>query len=229
MKVTVIIPVLKEDLSLPEGFDECIVVAGGSSPPVRQAVILSAPPGRASQMNAGAQIAQGDILLFLHADTRLPARAAERIRQAVRNGVVGGCFETAFDPPHPILRTGDVWRNIRARLFREFYGDQSIFIRRRVFERIGGYRHLDFMEDYDLCRRMRKCGQVAFIGARALTSGRTYLNSGILRTWLRHQRLKIRYLLNGSTPASVQRDPRRTESAAFGYRRSRFSEWPPPA
>lgn len=146
-------------------------------------------------MNAGARAATGDILLFLHADTRLPPEAAEKIRRAVRRGAIGGCFETVFDSRHPLLRLGDLWRNLRARWMSKFFGDQSIFVRRDVFERLGGYRLLDRMEDYDLCLRMRRAGPLAFIPSRAITSPRRFQDDGVVRTWAFNQMCKVRFFL----------------------------------
>ena len=204
LRISAIVPVVDGD-GLPEGvagvFNECIVVdGGGEGRGDRRShhgeILIRSPRGRALQMNAGAEAATGDVFLFLHADSRLPAGAADRIRAAVRRGAPGGCFETVFDHNHPVLRVGDFWRNLRARLLGEFYGDQSIFVRRDVFRKLGGYRRLEVMEDYDLCRRMARFGKPAFIPGRAVTSARKFLRHGLVRTWLGHQRLKLRHLLS---------------------------------
>ncbi len=214
MRISVIMPIIgaeDPDDSAFRAFDECIVVDGGSLDGVpdrarRQgATVLISPPGRALQMNAGASMATGDILLFLHADTRLPADAASRIRSAIGSGAIGGCFQTAFDHDHWLLKVGDFWRNLRARWLAEFYGDQSIFIRRDVFIRLGGYRPLRVLEDFDLCSRMRRLGRLAYVASPAVTSARKFLGRGIVRTWLRHQTIKARHLWESVTGCSAGR------------------------
>ena len=196
-RISVVVPVIGKDgpsEGVTREFDECIVVDGGGEYVRREGeTVIGSARGRAIQMNAGAEAATGDVLLFLHGDTKLPPGAADLIRSAIRRGAPGGCFETIFDHNHPILRIGDFWRNLRARTLREFYGDQSIFVRRDVFRKLGGYRHLDVMEDYDLCLRMARFGTPAFIPARAVTSARKFLRHGLVRTWLGHQWSKLRF------------------------------------
>lgn len=204
-RISVIVPVVDGDDVPPgaaEEFDECILVDGGGNGRARRngVWVLHAPRGRAAQMNAGAEAATGDILVFLHADTVLPPRAADRIREAVRRGAPGGCFETIFDHRHPLFRVGDFWRNLRARTTGAFYGDQTIFVRRDVFDKLGGYRTLRAMEDYDFCRRLVRFGWPAYIPDRAVTSARKFLRHGIVRTWVRHQRIKLGYFLGRPTP-----------------------------
>ncbi len=134
--ISVIVPVVDGDRA-PSGvrgtFDECIVVRGIQGPHGRLhregGLEIRTRRGRAHQMNAGAAEADGDVLLFLHADTRLPPDAAMRVRRAIVGGAPGGCFQTAFDDRHPIFKFADLWRNVRTRLTGAFYGDQTIFTR----------------------------------------------------------------------------------------------------
>lgn len=205
-QASVIIPITggdePEDRSY-HAFNECVVVDGGAVQGIGErarakgARVIASPRGRAVQMNMGAQAAKGDVLLFLHADTKLPPNAEKLVLRAIERGAIGGCFETAFDEQGALLRMGDAWRNLRARWLGEFYGDQSIFIRRDVFFRIGGFRDLGVMEDYDLCLRMRHAGRLAYIPARAHTSARRYIRKGIVRTWLKDQLTKARFFLKG--------------------------------
>jgi len=201
-RLSVIIPVTgldEPDSSVYRAFDECILVDGGVEDGITErarsqgATVLSSPKGRAIQMNLGAKTARGEILLFLHADTRLPVNAEELVLRAIDRGAIGGCFETVFDGAHPLYRLGDFWRNLRARCLGEFFGDQSIFIRRDVFFRLNGYRELRVMEDYDLCLRMRRSGRLAYIPTRAVTSARRFAKDGIVRTWMRDQWIKVRF------------------------------------
>jgi rSAM/selenodomain-associated transferase 2/rSAM/selenodomain-associated transferase 1 len=207
-RLSLIIPVTgfdEPDSSVYRTFDECILVDGGAGEGIAErarsqgATVLSSPKGRAIQMNLGAKAARGNILLFLHADTRLPMNAEELVLHAIDRGAIGGCFETVFDGSHPLYRLGDFWRNLRARWLGEFYGDQSIFIRRDVFFRLGGYRELRVMEDYDLCLRMRRSGRLAYIPARAVTSARRFATEGIVGTWIRDQRTKVRFSIHNRT------------------------------
>ncbi|MBI4715715.1 MAG: glycosyltransferase family 2 protein, partial [Nitrospirae bacterium] len=150
MNISIIIPTLNEAAHIGRtlqglkgsGFHEIIVADGGSlDETVRAALeagaeVVRAPRGRALQMNAGAKKASGDILLFLHADTRLPPGAAAAIREALSDpGTAGGAFALAIDSPRPSLRWIARAANLRPRLTRIPYGDQGIFVRREIFER----------------------------------------------------------------------------------------------
>lgn len=207
VRVSVVIPTLNEAERIErilesvegQGGDvEAIVADGGSTDGTRARVnggarLICSPRGRAVQMNAGAAAASGDVLLFLHADTTLPERAAERVRAAAEAGFVGGCFLNRFRESGWAGRFFDPLRDLRTRLLREFYGDNAIFVRRRVFEEIGGFRRLPIMEDYDLAVRMRRRGRLCVIPDRVLTSARRFLKNGWIRQTLRNQWIKIAY------------------------------------
>lgn len=185
--ISIVIPVLNErerlraflrELEGLEGEREVIVADGGSadgtpeavSPPARLAV---SPPGRARQMNAGAALARGEILLFLHCDTRLPPGALGLIEGALRDSSnAGGGFRHRFDREGGFSRFISWSANTRTRLWRTFFGDQAIFARRGAFERIGGYAGLPLFEDWDLCTRLKREGRLAIIPAPVLTSAR---------------------------------------------------------
>ena len=175
------------------GGHDVVVSDGGSTDRTRAlarrfARVVVGPRGRAAQLNRGARAAQGDWLLFLHADTRLPPGALAEIP---RSEGVGGCFLVRFDRPGLLLGMGDAFRNTRTRLFHDFYGDQAIFARRDVFERLGGFRPFPFMEDYDFCRRLRAAGRLRIIPTPAVTSARRYTASGTVRQHLRFQWMKV--------------------------------------
>lgn len=168
---------------------EVIVVDGGSSDgtversaPLADCV-LSAPRGRALQMNAGAARARGEILLFLHADTRLPDGAAGAIATALEDPtVVGGRFDVRFDSRRRLLGIVAWSMNTRSRATSICTGDQAIFVRRADFEAVGGYPDIPLMEDIELSRRLKARGRLAALRARVTTSARKWEREGPLRT-----------------------------------------------
>lgn len=164
-------------------------------------VPLAAPKGRARQMNAGAAEARGDILLFLHADTRLPQEAFVLIQAALADqGICGGAFSLAIEPEGkpagPGLRFIAWAANLRARFTRAPYGDQAIFIRRGVFGATGGYADVPIMEDLEFVTRLRRRGlRISLLGAWVTTSGRRWEREGLLRCTGRNLLLRALYHL----------------------------------
>jgi rSAM/selenodomain-associated transferase 2 len=229
MKISVVIPVLNEERLLPVtlphtaalGFDELIVVDGGSRDRTREIVescvlsprssalstisLLTAPSGRAQQMNAGAAISRGDVLIFLHADTRLPFDAKQSIARALEDSAyVGGRFDVRFEPD-----SGWGWlisrmMNARSRCSGIATGDQAIFVRRAVFERLGGFSEIPIMEDIDFGRRLKCAGRVAALRSPAITSYRRWRTGGPLRTILLMWGLRWLYWI-GISPHRLKR------------------------
>jgi rSAM/selenodomain-associated transferase 2 len=215
--VSVIIPALDEEVSLPEtirsardaGADEVIVVDGGSGDGTLGIARLladiaqSQPAGRASQMNAGARVASGEILLFLHADTRLPDGSLEAVREAVRKGgFLGGAFSVrlgispgASFSMRAILRLTGRMINVRSRIFRAYTGDQGFFARREVFDAIGGFPEIPLMEDVAFSRSLTRRGKTLLLPIRITTSGRRWESIGPLRTILLMWGLRLAHLL----------------------------------
>lgn len=210
--VSVIIPVYREAAgigatlaALPAAglaqTDEVIVVDGDcqgrtldwiDDAQVRKQV---AARGRAVQMNAGAAVAREEVLLFLHADTRLPAGALDRIGEAVIRGADAGAFTLEIDSDRPAYRLIERAVRLRTRLTRIPYGDQAVFVRRAVFEAIGGFREIPLMEDVDLGRRLIRVGRVpAILTDRAATSARRWEREGLVRCTLRNWALISLYL-----------------------------------
>ena len=199
MTLSVVVPALDEAVNLkrllPDLARTCpgaevIVVDGGSRdgtaavasgrPGVR---FLASARGRARQMNAGAREASGDVLLFLHADTRLPEGAASAIAEALAApAVVGGRFDVRFDSPRRILRVVAWFMNARSRATSICTGDQAIFVRRADFEAVGGYPDIPLMEDIELSRRLKARGRLAALRVRVTTSARKWEREGPLRT-----------------------------------------------
>lgn len=197
--VSIVIPALDEaanlDRLLPELVQrwpaaEVVVVDGGSRdgtgaivgrhPTVR---CLAAPAGRARQMNAGARAARGAALLFLHADTRLPAGAVEAVAHALTDAaVVGGRFDVSFDSPLRLMRVVAWLMNARSRLTGIATGDQALFVRRDAFEALGGFPDIALMEDVELSRRLKRRGRLACLRLRVTTSARKWEREGPIRT-----------------------------------------------
>jgi len=217
--LSVIIPTLNEEQVLAAtlerarqtGVHEIIVVDGGSTDETRAvaarlaAMVMSAPRGRAAQMNAGAARATGDILLFLHADTLLPnGFAAAVIAACAAPDVVGGRFDVDLQPSTALIRLTGALMNRRSRLTRIATGDQAIFIRRDVFARLGGYADMPLMEDIDLSRRMKRAGRLACLRERVTTSTRRWQKNGVVCTILMMWTLRALYFC-GISPARLQR------------------------
>lgn len=230
MRLAVVIPALDEadhlaallpDLLAREPDAEVVVVDGGSRDATRAIVarsprarLLEAPRGRARQMNAGAGAVGGDALLFLHADTRLPDGASAAITRALADPtVVGGRFDVRFDNPRRIYRMIAWFMNRRSRLTGISTGDQAIFVRRAVFEAMGGFADIRLMEDVDFTRRLKRRGAVAALALRVTTSARKWEREGPGRTILRMWALRLLYAL-GASPEVLHRwyyrQPRRT-------------------
>jgi rSAM/selenodomain-associated transferase 2 len=220
-RLSVVIPALDEaanlarllpDLIAREPGAEVIVVDGGSDdgsdhvvarlPAVRW---LAGPRGRARQMNAGAAAATGAVLLFLHADTRLPAGAGTAIDAALADAaVVGGRFDVRLDSTRRLLAVVGWMMNLRSRLSGISTGDQAIFVRRAVFDDLGGYADLPLMEDIDLTRRLKRRGRVAALRLRVTTSARKWEQEGVVRTIALMWALRLLYAL-GASPARLHR------------------------
>src|SRR6185295_3155044 len=199
MTLSVVIPALDEAPNLarllPDVIHACpgaevIVVDGGSRDGTAAVVtglagvrLLEGARGRARQMNAGARESGGDVLLFLHADTRLPDGAAGAIARAVAApGVVGGRFDVRFDSRRRVLRIVAWFMNARSRATSICTGDQAIFVRRADFNAVGGYPDIPLMEDIELCRRLKGRGRLAALRDRVTTSARKWEREGPLRT-----------------------------------------------
>ncbi len=140
---------------------------------------------RGAQLNRGAQCLSTDVLLFLHADSQLPEGFAFHVRRAFCSPrVVGGCFRLEFNVPRPMLRFYSWCTRFPGRFLH--FGDQGFFVRREVFERMGGFRRLPFLEDVDFLRRLRRYGRFAVLPVPVVTSARRFLRHGVVRQQLRN-------------------------------------------
>jgi rSAM/selenodomain-associated transferase 2 len=185
---------------------EVIVVDGAqerdtlAAIPGNNVLKISSERGRATQMNAGAYIARGEVLIFLHADTELPVRALEKIHALMeRSEYVGGAFDLGIKSNKFIFRTIGKLASWRSRLSRIPFGDQAIFIRREYFNKIGGYKEIPIMEDVELMRRIKKSGNKIWIFRdRVMTSPRRWEKEGVIYCTLRNWMLQALYFLGVS-------------------------------
>lgn len=220
MKLAIIMPVLNEGAALAQRLHrlqtlrtqgvQLVLVDGGSTDTTWALAsaladqVLLAPRGRAAQMNAGASGSQADVLLFLHADTQLPAAADRLIDQALLQGHDWGRFDVRIDGAHPVLRLVEQLMNLRSRVTGICTGDQALFVRRSVFESIGGFADLPLMEDIDLSARLKRLGAPACLRQAVTTSGRRWEKHGVWRTIGLMWRLRAAYFL-GADPHALAR------------------------
>ncbi len=219
LTVSIIIPALNEGAGLAAtiaaaataGPHEVLVVDGGSADRTRDIAaaagcrLVDSPVGRAVQMNAGAAAATGDVLLFLHADTLLPPGGIADLSRALSDPrIVGGRFDVRLDGSEPIFRVVETLMNLRSRWTRIATGDQAMFVRRSVFQTLGGYAPIPLMEDVEFSARLKRCGGVACLRSRVRTSVRRWRRLGPWRTIAHMWWLRARYAL-GANPDHLAR------------------------
>lgn len=225
MRLSVIVPMLNEAAVLPDllahllplqrAGNEVLLVDGGStdgSAHMARAAgftVIDSAAGRARQMNTGAQQARGDVLLFLHADTRLPDGALQRVAHALGGPLDGaapvwGRFDVRISGQSPWLKVVARMMNLRSRLSGIATGDQAIFVRRAVFQACGGFPEQPLMEDIELCKRLKRRSAPACLPDRVLTSGRRWESRGVWRTIVLMWRLRLAYWL-GASAESIAR------------------------
>ena len=224
MKLSIVMPVLDEATQIEASLAalapyrsrgvEVIVVDGGSHDGTLNLArlladsVIAAPRGRAIQMNAGAAAASGDVLLFLHADTKLPENADRLLLDALAlSGREWGRFDVRLDGGG-LLRVVAAAMNLRSRLTGISTGDQALFVTRAAFERGGGFPPIALMEDVALSARLKRAGPPCALRARVTTSGRRWRAHGMLRTMLLMWALRLGFFL-GADPAKLAR--------AYGY------------
>ena len=220
MTGTLIIPALNEAATIAQQLEhlralsagqwQLVVVDGGSTDGTPEKArpfcdrILSSAPGRARQMNAGAMQADGNILLFLHADTRLPPDFAAQMEQFAQQGGQWGRFDVRLDGEHALFRLIEWMMNHRSRWTGIATGDQAIFMTREFFQRSGGFGDMPLMEDIDFCKRARRLARPVCISSPVITSARKWQQNGILRTVLLMWWLRLAFFL-GVPPAILHR------------------------
>lgn len=231
LKLSIIIPILNEADNLPELMahivrldpapQQVILVDGGSvdgsvaiakemlkSIETAQSIIdwyiIESTVGRAQQMNAGAMLATGDVLLFLHADTELPTDAIDNVQQAIAQ-YDWGRFDVRLDSCEPLLKIVGFMINKRSRLMSIATGDQAIFIKKSIFEQIGGYPDQPLMEDIELCKRLKKIARPACLKSKVTSSARRWQQHGTWRTIFLMWQLRFDYWRGVSPSVLKQR------------------------
>ena len=218
-RISIIIPAINEANTIAKTIEsigpgdkkEIILVDGGSidntvsiAKSLGARVITSSPP-RARQMNRGAEHATADVLIFLHADTRLPEKFEDVIFNSFKlPKMVAGAFELRMDSPAPGLRLIERLANWRSRYLKMPYGDQAIFLSSKLFQDLGGFLDIPIMEDFELIRRLQKKGTIIILPLPVFTSARRWQNFGILKTTLINQLVIAAYVL-GIAPEKIVR------------------------
>ena len=218
-RISIIIPAINEANNIAKTIEsigpgdkkEIIVVDGGSiDDTVSIAISLGArvitgTPPRSRQMNQGADQATGDVLVFLHADTRLPEKFENVIFNSFKQPkMVAGAFELRMDSPTPGLRLIERLANWRSRYLKMPYGDQAIFLSTKLFHELGGFSDIPIMEDFELIRRLRKKGSIIILPVPVFTSARRWQNFGIVKTTVINQLVIAAYVM-GIAPEKIVR------------------------
>lgn len=216
--ISVIVPIKNEPPETARGFarfadareeSELLVADGGGDERTREAFreagarVLSLPGTRGARLAEAAAAAQGDVLFFLHADSRPPDDALVLIARSLGRGAEAGAFSLAYEGADRRMRWIAWWANRRSRLGMPF-GDQGIFCRRRAYERAGGFRDLPICDDLDLVRRLRRAGAFVVLPEKTVTSPRRYREVGALRQVLRTWRVLLGYYA-GVSPETLMR------------------------
>jgi rSAM/selenodomain-associated transferase 2 len=219
LKVSVVIPTYNESTVLAETLTrlkqhhpfETIIGDGGSEDDTadiarhHEVTVVQSRRGRAAQMNAGAEAARGDLLLFLHADSYISPKGYQKMIEIMTSGpYLGGAFSLQIDSPLPAFKRIARWANWRSRYLNLVYGDQGIFVRREIFNDLKGFSPLPICEDLDFFRRLKKKGPVVLLKEKAFTSPRRWLAEGVGFTTLRNIAIVTLFLM-GFSPATLSR------------------------
>lgn len=210
--ISIIIPTLNEEGNIKAVINsiqshniEIIIVDGGSEDQTLliakslDVKVVVSSPGRANQMNTGAMVASGEILIFLHADTRLPTGFDEMVRRTLaKPGIVAGAFALQIDAPDWGLRLVEFGVKWRSHFWQMPYGDQAIFLTKDVFKKVGNFPQIPIMEDFEVMRKLKSLGKIYLLPTPVITSPRRWLKKGILQTTILNQIIVIAYLLGVS-------------------------------
>lgn len=217
--ISIIVPVLNEEKTIEklliklnrlDGDKEIIVVDGGSidntkAIALKHARVYESSPGRAFQMNLGAKHAKGEILWFVHSDSKVECDSLKYITKAIENGCIGGGFELYFyDLDTKFMRFVAKSSSLRAKYLGLYFGDQGIFVRSDVFEKIGGYPRIPLMEDWELGLKLKKLGRMKILKCKIGTSARRFKNGGPFKTLMLMHKIKLLYILGVSPDRLVE-------------------------
>lgn len=217
-KISVVVPVLNEETTLGQTLsqlsigdsEELIIVDGGSRDNTLSIAsgftdkVFSMHKGRGHQMNLGAKKAEGDILLFLHADTVLPEEGFDIIRDVLtNNSIAAGAFFLGIDHPSFSFRIIEWGANFRSSFTKVPYGDQGLFMKRALFEEAGGFADIPLMEDIEISKRLKKKGKIVFVKNRVRVSPRRWLKEGLVYTTLRDWMIAILFVFFKVSPKKL--------------------------
>jgi len=205
--ISVVIPTLNEEANIAKNIKslkrcEVIVSDGGSKDNTVKiarklgAKVVKSPKGRARQMNTGAKKAKGDIILFLHADTLLPKGALKKIDEIKKTDIVAGGFCMKFTEKNTLLGMIAAKSNFRILKSKLIFGDQAMFVKRKVFNELGGFKNIKMMEDVDFSKRLIKNygrKRIKIIKEKVITSGRRFLEKGIIRLYFKMGVIRVLY------------------------------------
>lgn len=218
ISIAIVVPVLNEERELDSAIkhlqtvnaDELVFIDGGSVDSStnileqNKVIWYASKPGRAKQMNLGASKVTSDIILFLHTDTLLCSSYLQKIRASMQDSkVIAGRFDIILSGSHLMFRLVELFVNWRSRLTRISSGDQAMFIRRDIFESLGGFPDQVLMEDIEMSKRLKVLGKITCLHEQVVTSSRRWEKHGIFRTILLMWRLRFQYWL-GADPANLK-------------------------
>ncbi|PIQ88801.1 MAG: glycosyltransferase [Candidatus Omnitrophica bacterium CG11_big_fil_rev_8_21_14_0_20_42_13] len=195
-----------ENISLNKNIEVIVVDGGSPDNTIKIAgaypvAIIKSEKNRAGQMNKGGESAQGEILLFLHADCALEAGALEAAERAIAKGFIGGAFSQRINSGKLIYRLIESSGNLRAGIFKIFYGDQAVFVRKDIFLKLGGFDKVDLFEDVLFSRKLKRQGRLCLLNKRVFSSPRRWERQGILKTTFINWLLGLGFILGFSTVA----------------------------